>query len=326
MAEKKNNEIDRYLIVTEPVADLQREPVDFAGGRDQNNLQETQLLLNEVLAYRGENDTWFQVEAIEQTDFSREDLWRGYPGWVRKRFVREVEKVKRNNVVIRAKVAHVYKESDRKSKAIMTVSIGTRFHATEEINGSYRKIALPDSDIGWIRKRDTRDMAQKMSERLLRRGIVSTAKLFTDVPYLWGGRSIKSEVRGQRSEVRRNSKLAGIASGVDCSGLTNLVFRANNVDIPRNAHVQWMVTPKITHDVMQPGDLFFVSNVGEFYKICHVMVYLGGDAFIEASEADAVVKIDTFRNKFGKTLSLLAEQGLTADNRKIYCGKMPVSK
>ena len=329
MAEKKKDEVDRYLIVTEPIADLRREPLDPArGDYEYDDLQETQLLLNEVLLYRGENDEWYQVEAIEQSDFTPEALWRGYPGWVRKRDVREVKKVKRNTIVIKGKGAYVYTEPDQASKTIMTVSMGTRFHATGEIMGGFCQVSLPKGGNGWVVKRNTRDMARKIDEKQLRRRIVSTAKLFLGVPYLWGGRSIKSEARSKRSEVRkRNSKpeLAGIASGVDCSGLTNLVFRANNIDIPRNAHVQWMVTPKITQEAMQPGDLIFVSNQDEFYKISHVMIFLGEEEFIEALETGTIVKINSFRDKFGKTLVELAKQDLVIENKKIYCGKMPVS-
>jgi cell wall-associated NlpC family hydrolase len=333
MAEKKKDEVDRYLIVTEPVADLRREPVDSArGGYEHDDLQETQLLLSEVLLYRGENDEWYQVEAIEQSDFTPEALWRGYPGWVRKRAVREVKKVKRNTIVIKGKGAYVYTEPDQASKTIMTVSMGTRFHATGEIMGGFCQVSLPKGGNGWVVKRNTRDMARKIDEKQLRRRIVSTAKLFLGVPYLWGGRSIKSEARSKRSEGRKNSKLAGIACGpdavrgVDCSGLTNLVFRANNIDIPRNAHVQWMVTPKISHDATQPGDLIFVSNVDEFYKISHVMISLGGEEFIEALETSTIVKINSFRDKFGKTLVQLAKLDLVIENKMIYCGKMPVSK
>ena len=356
MAEKKKDEVDRYLIVTEPIADLRREPLDPArGDYEYDDLQETQLLLNEVLLYRGENDEWYQLEAIEQSDFTPEVLWRGYPGWVRKRAVREVKKVKRNTIVIKGKGAYVYTEPDQSSKTIMTVSMGTRFHATDEIMGGFCQVSLPKGGNGWVVKRNTRDMARKIDEKQLRRRIVSTAKLFLCVPYLWGGRSTcyassefpalrssgfaNAEGEGVRSsELNANlklkqpasgypdSKLAGIACGVDCSGLTNLVFRANNIDIPRNAHVQWMVTPKITQEAMQPGDLVFVSNVGEFYKISHVMIYLGGDEFIEALETGTIVKINSFRDKFGKTLVELAKQDLVIENKKIYCGKMPVSK
>jgi cell wall-associated NlpC family hydrolase len=339
MAEKKKDEVDRYLIVTEPIADLRREPLDPArGDHEYDDLQETQLLLNEVLLYRGENDEWYQLEAIEQSDFTPEALWRGYAGWVRKRAVREVEKVKRNTIVIKGKGAYVYTEPDQASKIIMTVSMGTRFHATGQITGGFYQVSLPKGGNGWVVKRNTRDMTRETGEKQLRRSIVNTAKLFLGVPYLWGGRSITSEVRGQRSKVRRNSKLKrpasgypdsklrGVCAGVDCSGLTNLVFRANNIDIPRNAHVQWMVTPKITQEAMQLGDLVFVSNQGDFYKISHVMIYLGGDEFIEALETGTIVKINSFRDKFGKTLVELAKQDLISENKKIYCGKMPVSK
>jgi cell wall-associated NlpC family hydrolase len=191
---------------------------------------------------------------------------------------------------------------------------------------------LPKGGNGWVIKRNTRSMTREAGEKQLRRSIVNTAKLFLGVPYLWGGRSIKTEVRGQKSEVRKNSKLEtrnpqlDEVRGVDCSGLINLVFRANNIDIPRNAHVQWMVTPKISHDAMQSGDLIFVSNVDEFYKISHIMIYLGGDEFIEALETGTIVKINSFRDKFGKTLVELAKQDLVIENKKIYCGKMPVSK
>lgn len=333
MAEKKKDEVDRYLIVTEPIADLRREPLDPAlGDYEYDDLQETQLLLNEVLLYRGENDEWYQVEAIEQSDFTLEALWRGYPGWVRKRAVREVKKVKRNTIVIKGKAAYVYTEPDQSSKTIMTVSMGTRFHATGEIMGGFCQVSLPKGGNGWVIKRNTRSMTWEAGEKQLRRSIVNTAKLFLGVPYLWGGRSIKPEVRGQRSEVRKNSKIEtrnpqpDVVRGVDCSGLTNLVFRANNIDIPRNAHVQWMVTPKISHDAMQPGDVVFVSNQDEFYEISHVMIYLGCDEFIEALETDTVVKINSFHDKFGKTLVELAKQNLVIENKKIYCGKMPVSK
>jgi hypothetical protein len=203
MAEKNKDELGRYLIVTEPIADLRKEPLDPArGDYEYDDLQETQLLLNEVLLYRGENDEWYQVEAIEQSDFTPEALWRGYPGWVRKRAVREVKKFKRNTIVIKGKGAYVYTKPDQASKTIITVSIGTRFHATGQITGGFCQISLPENGSGWVMKHDTFSMIRMVGEKQLRRNIVSTAKLFLGVPYLWGGRSIKPEVRGQNSKER----------------------------------------------------------------------------------------------------------------------------
>jgi hypothetical protein len=300
--------------------------------------------------------TGTRVEAIEQLHFAPDVLWRGYPGWVRKRAVREVEKVKGYNAVIKSKSTNVHKDPVRKSKPIMAASIGTRFRLTGEIAGtSFCQVSLPKGGNGWVQKRDMRSMTRKAGEKQLRGSIVNTAKLFLGAPYLWGGRSVgfasskfpvlrssrstTAEGGGvQSSELNANSELKRFASGqpdskrrnthmgVDCSGLINLVFRANNIDIPRNAHVQWLVTPKITHDAMQPGDLIFVSSQGEFSKISHVMIFLGGDEFIEALETGTVVKTDSFGDKFGKTLVELAKQDLTIENKRIYCGKMPVSK
>jgi hypothetical protein len=339
---KKKDEADRYLIVTEPLADLYKDPMDsIRRGQRGDGLQETQLLLNEVLLYRSENDEWYQVEAVEQADFSSEILWRGYPGWMRKEAALEVEKVKKNNMVIKVKAAHVHKEPDRKSKLIMTVSLGTRFHSTGKISGGFSQVSLPQGGNGWVVKRNMRSMTRRAGEEQLRKNIANTAQLLLGEPYLWGGRSVgfaSSEFGVRSSEMNANSKLkrpasgypdsklAGIVRGLDCSGLTSLVFRANNIDIPRNAHVQWMVTPKITCDALRTGDLFFVSNQGEFYTISHVMIYLGGDEFIEASETAKKVQITSFYDKFGKTLVELSQQDCAIEDRKIYCGKMPISR
>jgi len=333
MAEK--NEIDRYLIVTVPVAELYREPVDQARLlRENEYLLETQVLLNEILLYRGENDEWYQVEAIEQADFSPDVMWRGYPGWVRKNAVRAFEKVKRNNAVVKEKTADVYVDPGQKSEIIATVSMGTRFHVMgEEIHG-YSPVSLPDGGNGWVKKGSLRAMTKrKAGEERLRKNIVKTAGMLLKTPYLWGGRSAAPAAKGERPERGEDRKrevgdqpLRSIVTGVDCSGLTSIVFRANNVDVPRNAHVQWMVTHKTSPDMVEPGDLLFVSNQGEFYKMNHVMICVGAEEFIEASETDVVVCTNSFRRKFGKTREELARQNFVVEGRKIHGGKMPLAK
>jgi gamma-D-glutamyl-L-lysine dipeptidyl-peptidase len=332
VTETKKDKVDRYLIVAEPVVDLRREPIDPEVCRVPDDLLETQLLLNEMLLYCDENEEWYRVEAVEQADFSSEASWLGYPGWVKKKSVREKEIVKRNNVVIKGKGGEILEEPTLTSRTIMSVSMGTRFHATGESAGGFLKVSFPEGGDGWVAKRGTRKMAWRPGPKQLRESVVSTARSFLGVPYLWGGRSVTATNRGSGISARagmsgdRGLEVDGPAHGIDCSGLTNLVFRVNNIDIPRNAHIQWMVTPKIPAEAMKPGDLIFVSKEEEFFKINHVMIYLGGEEFIEALETGTLVKVHTFVGRFGRPLSQLVKEGLVVDNKKIYCGKMPVFK
>ena len=64
MAEQ--NETGQLLVVRVPVANLRREPVEARNRYTHDDLQETQLLFNETLLYRGEKPDWYYVEALEQ--------------------------------------------------------------------------------------------------------------------------------------------------------------------------------------------------------------------------------------------------------------------
>ena len=49
------------------------------------------------------------------------------------------------------------------------------------------------------------------------------------------------------------SNLQPIATGVDCSSLTNLAYRVNWLDIPRDAHDQWNTSTRITYETLEPA-------------------------------------------------------------------------
>ncbi|OPY80867.1 MAG: Gamma-D-glutamyl-L-lysine endopeptidase [Syntrophorhabdus sp. PtaU1.Bin153] len=322
---------DRYLIVTGPVANIRRKPVDTPSGYIHDDLQETQALYNEVLIQRGENGGWYRVEVLEQRDFTRDCLWHGCLGWIRKRDAMPIDVLPTHNVVVVAKTARLLEKPAFGAASMITLSIGTRLKVTGTRQGSYCRLDLPDGRIGWIHRKSVRATERKGSEDRIRQNIVRTATLFLNVPYLWGGRSMHmpepaadNPQPGGRNDPRRaavNSTPGRTITGVDCSGLTNLVYRVNGIDLPRNAHVQWMVTQKIPPGTMKAGDLIFVSAQEDFYSINHVMIFTGGDMFIEALETGSLVRMTTFRERFGKTLSELTEQDLIIENKKIYCGK-----
>ena len=84
-------EPEKILVVLTPVADIRSVPKDRAAGYSHDDLNETQVLYNEVLAYKGENADWYQVQAREQKEFTHNRSWQGYPGWIRKEKVRFIK-------------------------------------------------------------------------------------------------------------------------------------------------------------------------------------------------------------------------------------------
>lgn len=96
--------------------------------------------------------------------------------------------------------------------------------------------------------------------------IVSFAKRFLGVPYVWAGRS---------------------PNGFDCSGFTNYIFGQNNIIIPRMADEQFDVGLPVKKTDLTLGDMVFFSTYEPGPS--HVGIYIGNGQFIHASSgADEV--------------------------------------
>lgn len=89
---------------------------------------------------------------------------------------------------------------------------------------------------------------------------VSAALGMRGVPYSWGGTS---------------------RSGVDCSGLTQLAYRAAGVSLPRVAAAQASVGRSVRLSDIAPGDLLFYAYGG---GISHVAMSIGNGMIVEASQ------------------------------------------
>ena len=112
--------------------------------------------------------------------------------------------------------------------------------------------------------------------------IVSYAKKFLGVPYVYGGAS---------------------SSGFDCSGFTMYVYKHFGISMAHGAQSQSRLGKKVTADKsskssllknLQPGDLVFFLDYETMDEIGHCGIYIGDGNFIHASSGSGYcVKINS---------------------------------
>ena len=96
------------------------------------------------------------------------------------------------------------------------------------------------------------DNQEDIKNNFDKENLKKTALEFLNVPYLWGGRSF---------------------FGIDCSGFTQIVYKVNGIQLPRDAYQQAELGEVLDFiEEVEIGDLAFFENVGimlENQKIIH---------------------------------------------------------
>lgn len=222
----------------------------------------------------------------------------GYIGWIMHESVASKSLLEFNQwrqnekVIFNRKYGVIHSEKDPGSVPVRDLTKGAIL-AKLAREDEWILVLLPDGDRGYILASDVLERDTFMTQPPpTAEEIIKTAKEFMGTPYLWGGRSTK---------------------GVDCSGFTNLVFRFNGIDLPRDANMQVETGKKITIDTdysnLKTGDLLFFGPNSK--RITHVAIYVGDKKFIHS---DGIVRINSF-NPNDKTFSEYRTKHLQAVRR-----------
>ena len=297
-----------YVRVAVPVANLRKRPIEASPLNIHDEMQESQVLFHEALLVTQETPDWLQVEALEQRK-SIARGWQGYPGWVRRKDITDTEGPGEHDGVVKRPFTMLRSVPSPTGRPIFPLSLGTRLSLAGEAKGFF-EVVMDGRHIGWAAMRDISRTADGPPARERARDLVKTARLFLGAAYLWGGRSMPMPWS------------RGPVMGVDCSGLTCLVSRALHLELPRDAHDQWITATAVAPQTLRPGDLIFLSRQGEEGSVNHVMLSLGGEQFIEAAETGDIVRIGTFSRKFGLGLRALEESNFAVRDTRIYFGRI----
>ena len=144
--------------------------------------------------------------------------------------------------------------------------------------GQFYLAQSPDAYVGWVDAKDIQIMELKQwsllrkpkgDDSLIKEKIIKITKPIMGIPYIWGGTT---------------------EQGVDCSGLTQYIYKELGINLPRDADEQSNIGEIVAfpgyRDNLRAGDLLlFTGRSGRF---SHVAISLGGMDYLQSAGKDGV--------------------------------------
>lgn len=182
-----------------------------------------------------------------------------YPCWISRKQSFEISENEFKKIepsVLNSELVQVIVNNQNETVFPITIGATLPNFANNLISVGSSSFTFEGNTINSSHKKNTQELKQ-------------TAYLFLNAPYLWGGKS---------------------PFGIDCSGFTQLVFKINGYNLPRDASQQVELGHPLSFvEEAMPGDLAFFDN--EEGNIIHVGLIIDNQQIIHAS---GCVRIDKF--------------------------------
>ncbi|MDR3564964.1 MAG: C40 family peptidase [Negativicutes bacterium] len=256
------------LILSSPT-----DPARWADGMDDEmrlwlvGKVETQVLFGERLIILDRRENWLKVAAVAQ---ATEQDSRGYPGWLpadQVSFTAEYLQAQVQMPLIAVSTAKtiLYRDSNA-TVPITELSYQTRLPCLGPGGDQTIAVRLPDGSTGYL----ATDAIQETDKIILRaENLVTEARRFTGLRYIWGGTS---------------------SFGFDCSGFAMRVYQSQGVSIPRDADDQARGGIPVDQTDLAPGDLLFFAGDHGQGSIHHVGIFAGDGQMIHAPNSRSAVR------------------------------------
>jgi gamma-D-glutamyl-L-lysine dipeptidyl-peptidase len=216
----------------------------------------TQVLFGEAYSILEETEKWTRIR-IELD---------GYEGWIDRKMVNEVDgalitQLQQLPAVVTTDVFNIVQSPDSYNNFLIVAGSSLPFYNQKD------KTFRIDGALYTIKGNVTIE-----SPPDVRSTIIENALKYFNAPYLWGGRS---------------------PLGIDCSGLTQVLYKMVGIPIPRDASQQVQIGQHLSFvDEAQPGDLAFFDN--EEGVITHVGIIWERNKIIHSSGKVRIDNVDQF--------------------------------
>lgn len=213
-----------------------------------------QLLFGDLFLIKDKTEDWFFVESIDDN----------YEAWLDEK---QTVIISESDFKKIEKSPRAYSLEDctssHSNKKLVKYTLGSslplysnnNFHIVDEIFPHTKQVQHPSN---LLHSADFNEI------------IILLAKKYLNSPYLWGGRSV---------------------FGIDCSGLTQIVFKMAGIFLPRDASQQIKYGETISFlEETKQGDLAFFEN--EEGNIVHVGILIDNQTIIHSSGSVRIDKID----------------------------------